>query len=62
MIAFNTALRGLTAEYPNLVVMPWSEMVRPEWFKSDGIHYTIEGRVERSTQTALALVEAFPDR
>jgi hypothetical protein len=60
MAAFNAALRGLTAEYPNLVVMPWSDLVRPEWFKNDGIHYTIEGRVGRSALTAQALVAAFP--
>jgi hypothetical protein len=48
------------AGYPNARVFRWYDVVRPVWFRNDGLHYTIEGSAQRSALTAAALLEAFP--
>jgi lysophospholipase L1-like esterase len=60
MVAWNQELYRVTAEFPNVRVFRWFEVVRPEWFRNDGIHYTVEGSAQRATLTADALVTFFP--
>ena len=60
MRAWNDVLYRIEADHPNMAVLRWSERVRPEWFQTDGIHYTPEGRSWRAAITALALAESFP--
>ena len=60
MRAWNDALSRVTADHENVVVVRWSEQVRPEWFTSDGVHVNAEGRAWRAAITAAALVDAFP--
>ncbi len=60
MLAWNQELYRVTAEYPNARVFRWYDVVRPEWFRNDGVHYTVEGSAQRAALTAQALVAAFP--
>ncbi len=60
MQAWNDVLYRIAAERENVAVVPWSQLVRPEWFQSDGIHYNQEGRAWRAAITALALAQSFP--
>jgi hypothetical protein len=60
MVAWNQELYRVTAEYQNVRVYRWYDVVRPEWFRNDGIHYTVEGSAQRATLTAQALVTFFP--
>ncbi len=60
MQAWNDVLYRVAAEHENVAVLPWSQLVRPEWFQSDGIHYNPEGRSWRAAITALALAQSFP--
>jgi hypothetical protein len=60
MVAWNQELYRVTAEYPNVRVYRWYDVVRPEWFRNDGIHYTVEGSAQRAALTAQALVTFFP--
>ena len=60
MVAWNQELYRVTAEYPNVRVFRWYDVVRPEWFRNDGIHYTVEGSAQRAALTAQALVTFFP--
>jgi hypothetical protein len=61
MLAWNEVLYRVVAEYPNARVFRWYDVVRPEWFRDDGIHYTVEGSAQRAARTAQALVEFFPE-
>lgn len=61
MLAWNQELYRVTADYPNVRVFRWYDVVRPEWFRNDGLHYTVEGSAQRAALTAQALVAAFPD-
>ena len=36
------------------------DIVQPQWFRNDGIHYTVEGSAQRAARTAQALVDNFP--
>lgn len=60
MVAWNQELYRITAEYPNVRVYRWYDVVRPEWFRNDGIHYTVEGSAQRAAHTAQALLMFFP--
>jgi hypothetical protein len=60
MLAWNQELYRVLAEYPNARVFRWYDVVRPVWFRNDGLHYTIEGSAQRAALTAAALLEAFP--
>jgi hypothetical protein len=60
MLAWNNELDRVTAEYPNVHVFDWYDIVQPQWFRNDGIHYTVEGSAQRAALTAQALVAAFP--
>jgi hypothetical protein len=60
MRAFNEVLYRLADERPNVAVLRWSEIVRPEWYRSDQLHYTTEGQIWRAAIIARALAVAFP--
>jgi hypothetical protein len=60
MLAWNEELARVTAEYPNVRVFDWYDVVQPQWFRNDGIHYTVEGSAQRARLTAQALVDNFP--
>ena len=60
MLAWNDELARVTADYPNVRVFDWYDIVQPQWFRNDGIHYTVEGSAQRAALTAKALVANFP--
>jgi hypothetical protein len=60
MLAWNQELYRVLATYPNARVFRWYDVVRPAWFRNDGLHYTVEGSAQRAALTAAALLEAFP--
>jgi hypothetical protein len=60
MLAWNDELERVTAGYPNVRVFDWYDVVQPQWFRNDGIHYTVEGSAQRAALTAKALVDNFP--
>jgi lysophospholipase L1-like esterase len=61
MLAWNQVLYRVVAEYTNARVFRWYDVVRPEWFRNDGIHYTVEGSAQRARLTAQSLVTFFPE-
>jgi hypothetical protein len=61
MLAWNQELERVTAGYPNVRVFDWYDVVQPQWFRNDGIHYTVEGAAQRARLTAEALVANFPE-
>jgi peptidoglycan/LPS O-acetylase OafA/YrhL len=60
MQLWNSALLRACRRYPNMKVFNWAEFARPQWFISDGIHYTSAGYAARSRLIATALAYAFP--
>lgn len=60
MLAWNQELYRVLATYSNARVFRWYDVVRPAWFRNDGLHYTVEGSAQRAALTAAALLEAFP--
>jgi peptidoglycan/LPS O-acetylase OafA/YrhL/lysophospholipase L1-like esterase len=60
MQAWNRALLRACARYPNMRVFDWAALAKPQWFISDGIHYTSAGYMQRSRLIAQALALAFP--
>ena len=60
MLAWNDELDRLAADYPNMRVFDWYDVVQSQWFRNDGIHYTVEGSAQRAALTAQALVDNFP--
>ncbi|HMH94302.1 MAG TPA: acyltransferase family protein [Streptosporangiaceae bacterium] len=60
MQLWNQALTRSCARYPNLRVFDWAAAAKPQWFISDGIHYTSAGYAARSRLIARALAAAFP--
>ncbi len=60
MLAWNDDLYRVVADYPNARVFRWYDVVQPEWFRNDGVHYTVEGSAQRAALTAQALVDQFP--
>jgi hypothetical protein len=61
MLAWNEELYRVTAEYPNVRVFRWYDVVQPQWFRNDGVHYTVEGSAQRAALTAQSLVFFFPE-
>jgi peptidoglycan/LPS O-acetylase OafA/YrhL len=60
MQLWNVALLRACSRYPNMRVFNWAAFARPQWFISDGIHYTSAGYAARSNLIATALAYAFP--
>jgi hypothetical protein len=60
MLAWNDELERVTPDYPNVRLFDWYDIVQPQWFRNDGIHYTVEGGAQRAARTAQALVDNFP--
>jgi peptidoglycan/LPS O-acetylase OafA/YrhL len=60
MQLWNRALLQACPRYPNMKVFDWAAFARPQWFISDGIHYTSAGYAARSRLIATALANAFP--
>ncbi len=60
MRTWNATLLRACAKYPNLRIFDWAKVVRPQWFISDGIHYTTDGYAARARLIANALALAFP--
>jgi peptidoglycan/LPS O-acetylase OafA/YrhL len=60
MQLWNQALLRACSRYPNMRVFNWAAFARPQWFISDGIHYTSAGYAVRSSLIATALANAFP--
>jgi len=60
MRTWNAALLQACAAYPNLRIFDWAGVVRPQWFVSDGIHYTPAGYAARARAISDALARAFP--
>jgi len=60
MELWNQALVRACASYPNMRVFDWAADAKPQWFISDGIHYTSAGYAARGRLIARALAQAFP--
>jgi peptidoglycan/LPS O-acetylase OafA/YrhL len=60
MQQWDNALLSACTSYPNMRVFNWAAMAQPQWFISDGIHYTSAGSAARSAAIADALATAFP--
>ena len=60
MQQWDSALLAACSSYPNMRVFNWAAMAQPQWFISDGIHYTSAGSAARSAAIADALATAFP--
>jgi peptidoglycan/LPS O-acetylase OafA/YrhL len=60
MELWNQALVRACGSYPNMRVFDWAADARPQWFISDGIHYTSAGYAARARLIARALAQAFP--
>jgi peptidoglycan/LPS O-acetylase OafA/YrhL len=61
MQEWNQALLQACPRYPNMRVFDWAAYARPDWFITDGIHYTSAGYAVRSHLIAAALAQAFPE-
>jgi peptidoglycan/LPS O-acetylase OafA/YrhL len=57
---WDNALLAACSSYPNMRVFNWAAMAQPQWFISDGIHYTSAGSAARAAAIADALATAFP--
>jgi lysophospholipase L1-like esterase len=57
---WDDALTVAARSYRNLRIAPWSSVVLPGWFVSDGIHLTAGGAAARVQFVAAALAAAFP--
>lgn len=62
MQAWNQALLAACPLYPNMRIYNWASTAapNPDWFISDGIHYSTLGSQYRSADIATALAVAFP--
>jgi hypothetical protein len=60
MQEWDNALLAACPSYPNMRVFNWAAMAQPQWFISDGIHYTSAGSAARAAAIADALATAFP--
>ena len=52
MQGWDDALLAACPSYPNMRVFNWAAMAQPQWFISDGIHYTSAGWAARSAAIA----------
>jgi hypothetical protein len=55
MQMWDNALVSACRQYPNMRVFNWAHLANPDWFTSDGIHYTSTGSAIRSAAIADAL-------
>jgi hypothetical protein len=60
MVQWDDALLAACPKYPNMRVFNWAHLANPEWFTTDGIHYTSTGSAIRSAAIADALATGFP--
>ncbi len=60
MKEWNAALLRACRRYPNMAVFDWPAVAKPDWFISDGIHYSSIGSAYRAKAIAQALAQAFP--
>ena len=60
MQQWDGALLAACPKYPNMRVFNWARLANPEWFTTDGIHYTSTGSAIRSAAMADALATGFP--
>jgi hypothetical protein len=60
MQMWDNALLAACPAYPNMRVFNWAHLANPDWFTTDGIHYTSTGSAIRSAAIADALATGFP--
>ena len=60
MQQWDNALLAACASYPTMRVFNWAHLANPDWFTTDGIHYTSTGSAIRSAAIADALATGFP--
>lgn len=60
MQAWNVALDDALRGHPNVRVLDWAAVARPEWFQPDGIHHNGPGLAARIRVLADGLLDAFP--
>jgi hypothetical protein len=60
MQLWDNALVAACADYPTMRVFNWAHVANPDWFTTDGIHYTSTGSAVRAAAIADALATAFP--
>jgi hypothetical protein len=58
--AWDSALVQALARYPNMRIFNWAAVDQPDWFLSDGIHYSSAGCAARAAAIAGGLARAFP--
>ena len=61
MELWNQALLDACPQFPNMRVYDWASVVQPQWFISDGIHFTSAGYAQRSRLIADSVAHAFPN-
>ena len=60
MQQWDNALLAACPKYPNMRVFNWAHIANPDWFTTDGIHFTSTGSAVRSAAIADALATGFP--
>ena len=60
MQQWDNDLVAACASYPTMRVFNWAHLANPDWFTTDGIHYTSTGSAIRSAAIADALATGFP--
>jgi hypothetical protein len=60
MQMWDNALLAACPSYPNMRVFNWAHLANPDWFTTDGIHYTSTGSAIRAAAIADALATGFP--
>jgi hypothetical protein len=60
MQTWDNDLLAACPAYPNMRVFNWAHLANPDWFTTDGIHYTSTGSAIRSAAIADALATGFP--
>ncbi len=60
MQMWDNALLAACHAYPNMRVFNWAHLANPDWFTTDGIHYTSTGSAIRAAAIADALAAGFP--
>ncbi len=60
MQLWDNALVAACPDYPTMRVFNWAHIANPDWFTTDGIHFTSTGSAVRAAAIADALATAFP--
>ena len=60
MQQWDNALLAACPNYPNMRVFNWAHIANPDWFTTDGIHFTSTGSAVRAAAIADALATGFP--